>query len=220
MSFTRDFVGVQVVPCLDQTTFDASCGGSGTNTFTGKIIDRLATGYPRFNVVQPVAIAQQDMGTSTGLSRYGSLTVKLQHSNTTSTSATGALGWADFSTGYQSCEQPLFIVSNTTSTISSTGSNAAGYLSSAPTATTSTGQATGTSSPSWYPVDSAQQFLRIVITPRIEASSSGGGVLQLSGALIFGQPAQAQVGSPVQAVNLGGGVQGTTSTGILVKSTA
>lgn len=220
MSFTRDFATTLVVPCLDQTTFDASCGGSGTNTFTGKIIDRLATGYYRYNAVQPVAIGQQDMGTSTGLSRYGSLTVKIQHSNTTSTSASGATGWNDFSTSYQSCEQALFIVSNTTSTISSTGSNAGGYLSTTPTATTSTGQATGTSAPSWYPLDQANQFLRIVITPRIEASSSGGGVLQLSGALIFSEPQYAVVGSPVQASNLGGGIPATTSTGILVKSTA
>lgn len=220
MSFTRDFVGTFPVPCLDQTTFDASCGGSGTNTFTGKILDRLAAGFPRWQAAQPVAFASYDGGTSTANSRYASVSVKIQHSNTTSTSATGALGWADFSTGYQSCEQPLFIITNTTSTISSTGSNSGGYLSSAPTATTSTGIAISASSPSWYPIDQAQQFLRIVITPRVEASSSGGGVLTLSGALIFGQPQYAGVGSNIQSVNLGGGVQGTTSTGAIIKSTS
>lgn len=219
MSFTRDFASTYVVPALDQTTFDASCGGSGSNTFTGKIIDRLALPY-RYNAAYPLAIAQQDMGTSTANSRYGALSVKIQHSNTTSTSASGALGWADFSTGYQSCEQPLFLVSNTTSTISSTASNASGYLSSGATATTSTGQATGASASAWYPIDAAQQFLRIVITPRNEASSSGGSVLSLSGALIFGEPQYAVVGSPIQANNLGGGVPTTTSTGIVVKSTS
>lgn len=220
MSFTRDFVGTLIVPCLDQTTFDGSCGGSGTNTFTGKIIDRLAAGFPRWQAAQPVAVGQYEMGTSTALSRYASLTAKIQHSNTTSTSAAGALGWADLSTAYQSCEQALFIITNTTSTISSTGSNAGGYLSTTPTASTSTGQSVGSNAPAWYPIDQAQQFLRIVITPRVEASSSGGGALTLSGLLVFGQPQYAQVGSPVQAVNLGGGVQATTSTGNLWKSTS
>ena len=84
MSFTRDFVGVLPVPCLDQTTFDGSCGGSGTNTFTGKIIDRLASGWPRWQAAQPVAFGQYEMGTSTTNSRYASLTAKIQHSNTTS----------------------------------------------------------------------------------------------------------------------------------------
>ncbi len=212
MSFTRDFVGTLVVPCLDQTTFDGSCGGSGTNTFTGKIVDRLASGYPRFNAAQPVAIGQHDIGTSTGLTKYSSLTVKIQHSNTTSTSATGATGWNDLTTSYQSCEQALF-------NITSPSSSAGGYESTA-AVSTSTGQATGASAPSWYPLDQANQFLRIVVTPRIEASSSGGGALTLSGQLIFGEPQYAGVGSPVQSVNLGGGIQATTSTGALLKSTS
>lgn len=212
MSFTRDFVGTLVVPCLDQTTFDGSCGGSGTNTFTGKIIDRLATGFPRYMAAQPVAVAQLDLGTSTALSRYGSLTAKIQHTNTTSTSVAGSLGWNDLTTAYQSCEQALF-------NITSPSSSAGGYLSTSITAT-STGQATGATAPSWYPLDQAQQYLRIVITPRNEASSSGGGVLSLSGSLIFGEPQYAGVGSPIQAVNLGGGVNATTSTGVMVKSTS
>lgn len=212
MSFTRDFVGTLVVPCLDQTTFDASCGGSGVNTFTGKIIDRLASGFPRWQAAQPVAMGQQDMGTSTGLSKYGSLTAKIQHSNTTSTSAAGATGWNDLTTSFQSCEQALF-------NITSPSSSAGGPLSTSVTAT-STGQSTGASSPSWYPIDQANQFLRIVITPRVEASSSGGGVLTLSGALIFGEPQYAGIGSPIQANNLGGGSNATTSTGVMVKSTS
>lgn len=212
MSFTRDFAGTLVVPCLDQINFDGSCGGSGTNTFTGKIIDRLASGFPRWQAAMPVAVAQMDIGTSTGLSKYGSLTAKIQHSNTTSTSASGATGWNDLTTSFQSCEQALF-------NITSPSSSAGGYLSTA-AVSTSTGQATGSNAPSAYPIDQANQFLRIVITPRNEASSSGGGVLQISGSLIFGQPQYAGVGSPVQSVNLGGGVAATTSTGVMVKSTS
>lgn len=218
MSFTRDFASTLPVNVLDLTTFDASCNGTALSV-NGKIVDRLATGYYRYNAAQPLVLANYDMGTSTANSRFAAVSVKVQHSNTTSTSASGATGWADLSTGYQSCQQALFIVTNATGT--STSGNTSGYLStSGGTATTSTGQATGQSAPSWYPLDQANQYLRIVVTPAIDGSSSGCGVMTLTGALIFGEPQYAGVGSPIQANNLGGGTPATTSTGQLIKSTS
>lgn len=228
MSFTRDFVNVQAIPALDNVTFDGSCGGSvqsGATAFYGHIIDRLAVGRGNYQVVSPNVTGMVDMGTSTAANtKYASVWAKVQHSNTTSTSATGALGWVDLTTGYQSCEQPVWQFGASTGSlgIPSSCSNAGwGYASTVGGCSSSTGNAALQTSPSWYPLDQAQQFIRIVVTPRIEgATSSGGGVANFSGALIFGSPAYAGVGSPVQFTNLGGAFEQTTSTGNIIRTTA
>ena len=229
MSFTRDFVNVQAVPALDFVTFDGSCGGSiessNAGQFFGRIIDRLALGRGNYQVVQPNVIGQFDMGTSTAANtKYAAVTAKVQHSNTTSTTQTGASGWTDLTTAYQRCEQPVWMYGacSTSLTVASSCTNAGwGYASTAGGCSSSTGNASIQTSPSWYPLDAANQFVRIVVTPRWEgASSSGAGVLTFGGSLIFGSPQYANIGSNIQAPNLGGAYAQTTSTGNVLRTTA
>ncbi len=223
MSFTNQAAGTFSIPALaGPLIYDASCSGTTSITTNGIIIDRL--GLPtRYNAVQPQTITIMDMGTSTGTaSKYGEVTVLLQHSNTSSTSASGAVGWANLSTQYQSCAQPGFVFHNTTSTVASSCQNNSGYMSSQAGCSSSTGLAYFPNFPTAYPVDTAYQFLRIQVVQRIEsATSSGAGQIITMGQLIFQEPQYAYVGSPVQATVSGTvGVPVSTSTGIVIKSTS
>lgn len=172
---TRNF---QVMSKLgvDHASYDASCEGG--SAVTGVIIDRLMLGSG-INAAMPSVAGDGDIGTSTAACSFVSVEAKIQHSSTTC-----ADDFADYSTGSQAGTRAGFIVTNTTSTAAGIGS---GYLStSTGLLSTSTGAFSIESNPASYDMTAAKRYLRMVLTPHLGATSSGGSKLRVQGQMIFG----------------------------------
>ena len=99
--------------------------------------------------------------------------------------------------------QGLYIVTNTTAT--STG-NASGRMSTSAGVSTSTGTAVWYGDLGTYALTGAQRFLSVNLLPEVHASSSGGSVLRIAGALALGDAAES--------------LPNSTSTGVVIKTTA
>ena len=172
---------------FNQNTFDASCGGWGATStgYLGRIIDRQGLGRS-FNSVLVHIGANADIGTTTLDAAAVSVGAFLYHSSTTC-----ADDFDRLSTGSEAGNQPLFVVSNTTSTLAS------GYMATSTSvgtfgvwSATSTGTASGDYFAA-YSLAPAQRFLRVLMTPEVHASSSGGSKASIFGDLIFSAPDEA-----------------------------
>ena len=186
---------------LEHHTFDASCGsvnGSSTgNEVMGLIVDRVGLGNS-FNSVKAVMTAVGEIGTTTVDSGFVGFQVKMMHSSTTCVGDFNELSTAD-----RKGLQGLYIVTNTTAT--STG-NASGRMSTDAGISTSTGTAVWYGDLGTYALTGAQRFLSVNLLPEVHASSSGGSVLRIAGALALGDAAES--------------LPNSTSTGVVVKTTA
>lgn len=174
--FTREFQ-VKAILGVDHATYDASCEGG--SAVTGVIIDRTKLGR-EYLTAMPSVIGDVDIGTSTAACHFFSVEAKIQHSSTTCSD-----DFSDFSTQFQPAPRPAFIITNVTGT--STSGISSGFLStSTGLLSTSTGAASIEANSASYDLTAAGRFMRMVLTPHMGATSSGGPVGRLMGSVIFG----------------------------------
>lgn len=175
MSITRDFQ-IKTLIGISGATYDATCAAGAESGITGRIIDRLNLGRHYLSAA-PMVVGDGDVGTSTVATIFASVEAKIQDSSTTCGD-----DFSDFSTGFQAATRAGFIITNTTST-----ERGSGFLSSEDAAgSTSTGAFSIETAPAAYDLTAAKRYLRMVMTPHIGASSSGGGTVRLTGLMVFG----------------------------------
>jgi len=181
---SRDTANLRTVAAHDNTSFDASCGSLNSATSTlhgGRIIDRTGLGRQYTSALVHVH-GTGDIGTSTDSdSKFMGVGAFLYHSSTTC-----ADDFDRYSTDYEQSVQPLFVTSNTTSTLAS------GYMATSTDvgtfgvfSATATGGASGDYWAS-YEITGAQRYLRVFPIVQAFASSSGGSVVRVHSDLVFG----------------------------------
>ena len=183
-------------------------GGALPFSFGGRIIDRLGLGRG-YRAMMPVLTANGVIGTSAFLTctiKYLGVEWGVQHSSTTCSA-----DFADYSTADWRGEQALWVMTTSTTTGGATGLYSSahrqisdfngGFLSTAPTTSSSTGYAMLVSgvTPEAIQLDGALRFLRLVVLPRIESTAgacSCGMNLTVGAGLLFGDADEAPPAAP------------------------
>lgn len=225
---TRDVAQLQVVPGFQHNAKFVTCenlvgtctcaggvAGAGTTWFPGFMIDRLGL-TQQFNSLLVAPVVYADIASSDNAgnarARYYGIGVGLQH-----TSATGGT-WADYSTGAWITDQGLW--SQTTATATAchtfytavqrdTADTLGGIMATATSTTPGLSLNAGSSSTAIayysgpgakFDLTGAKRYVRVLVRPRIEALACAQGLMHISAAAIFGEPAEAPVVSPVKRI--------------------
>ena len=183
-------------------------GGALQFSFGGRIIDRLGLGRG-YRGMQPVIAAHGTPGTSAFLTctiKYLGVAWGVQHSSTTCSA-----DFNDFSTADWPAEKALWVMTTSTTTGGATGlyssehrnisSFNGGFLSTAPTTSTSTGYAVYVAGKEnqGIQLDGAQRYLRLIVLPRIESTAGActcALTLGVAAGIVFGDPDESPAAVP------------------------